>query len=672
MTTTTMKAPARACHLVDRDGIQFELLADAGGDVQVKREWKMLAHTGQIVSRWWGRLVLDMDGAKFAQKLALLKDHRTDQPIGYSTKVGRTDKGIEASGKLLSNPIADEVLSASREGFPWQASLMAVPTRTEEVMQGAKSKVNGREVEGPLTIFREFTVHELTLTVLGADSNTTTEAFAAEGGVEYQQMTTKIDPAPAKQPVDLAPQVPAPQDKHQPDPKGDPSLLESQRAAAILQAAEPDQMQLAAQLVKDRVPLHEAVQKLHEDNRSKLRALREQLKVGAEPIGGGNTAKHVEAAGSGVNFAALESAPHDAESLKAEWVRNDKLRTFFENDRVFLAWHKNRNRMIHLGTGKLDAEMLAGGLKSLGFRNIQGRYFLSYEDALGASWATRIVTEIPTDQAQEVHKWLGTPPNPVKWTGERQRTRLTDYGITVVGEKFESTVDVDIDDLRRDKTGQILNRIGEMGAKMATLPQRLITQLIESSGLAYDGLSIWNTAHLIGKTGATQSNDITVSGLATPDAPSSAGMAGAILSGVQQLAGLRDDRNDPMNDGATRFLLLVPTKYMQVTLAALRNEFTSAGVSNTILNTGLTITPIVNARLNGAAAAGGRRIYLFREDAAVRSLIWQEEEIPDAFKSQDAYSESGFWRDSVAWGAKRISAVAPGRIELACRINLAA
>jgi hypothetical protein len=211
-----------------------------------------------------------------------------------------------------------------------------------------------------------------------------------------------------------------------------------------------------------------------------------------------------------------------------------------------------------------------------------------------------------------------------------------------------------------------------MGAKMATLPQRLITQLIESSGLAYDGLSIWNTAHLIGKTGATQSNDITVSGLATPDAPSSAGMAGAILSGVQQLAGLRDDRNDPMNDGATRFLLLVPTKYMQVTLAALRNEFTSAGVSNTILNTGLTITPIVNARLNGAAAAGGRRIYLFREDAAVRSLIWQEEEIPDAFKSQDAYSESGFWRDSVAWGAKRISAVAPGRIELACRINLAA
>lgn len=676
MTTTLTKKPRGACRLVDQDAIKFELLAPADGqEPQVAREWRMLAHTGQIVSRWWGRLVLDMDGASFRQKLALLKDHDTSQPIGYSTSIERTKRGIEAAGKLVSSEIADEVLKLSREGFPWQASLMAVPSVTEEVLAGATATVNGREVQGPLTIFRKWEMHELTLTVLGADSNTTTEAFGADGAVEFQ-MTTKSKDAPATEPADLTAQVPAPQpvapatNPAPATPAPDLAKLERERASAILKAAEPEQAKLAQELVEQGVTLAQALERLNADLRERLKVAQQGLRIAAEPIGSGNTAKHIDAQRSGVNFAALEASPHRPEELKREYSQNEKLRGYFQDEATFLAWHKHHGRALHLGNDR-NVELLAGGLSVMGYRNVQGRYFLGY-DRGASDWARRVSEQMMSDQPLELHKWLGAVASPTKFAGERKRNSLTDYGLQILSEKYELTVDADIDDVRRDKTGQVLRRISEMGAKMASLDERLLSTMLESTVTCYDGVALWSASHKVGKTGTTQSNDITVSGLSTPDAPTSAGMSGAILAGVKQLVGMLDDQGDPMNQGAKRFLLVTPLKYWDPTIAALQNQYTSAGVNNTLLNAGITITPVTNVRLSGAASAAGRRIYLMREDADVLPFITQDEAIPDAFKSQDAYSESGFWQEKLAWGAKRITTVAPGRFELAVRVNLAA
>lgn len=676
-TTLTKKMPRASCHLIDQEAIQFELLAPAEGgqEPNVAREWKMLAHTGQVVSRWWGRLVLDMDGAAFRQKLALLKDHRTDQPIGYSTSIERTKRGIEATGKLVSSELADEVLKLSREGFPWQASLMAVPSVTEEVLAGATAKVNGREVQGPLTIFRKWEMHELTLTVLGADSNTTTEAFGADSAVEFEMTVTKKD-APATQPADLTAQVPAPQpvapatNPTPATPPADPAKLERERVSTILKSAEPEQAKLAQELVEHGVPVEQALSRLNLDLRERLQAAKQNLRVAAEPIGSGNSAAHVDAQRSGVNFAALESAPHEAESLKREFAGNAKLRGYFENEATFLAWHRNHSKALHMGSDK-NVELLAGGLSVMGYRNVQGRYFLGYERG-GSAWARRLSEQMTTDQPLERFKWLGAVASPVKFDGERKRNSLTDYGLDILSEKFELTVEADIDDVRRDKTGQVLRRISEMGAKTASLDERLLSALMESTAKCYDGVALWSASHKVGKSGATQSNDITVSGMVAPDAPASDKMSGAILAGVKQLLGMLDDRGDPMNQDAKRFVLVTPLKYWDSSVAALKNTFTSAGVNNTLLNADVTITPVTNVRLAGTGDAAGRRIYLFREDAEVLPFITQDEVIPDAFKSQDAYSETAFWQEKLAWGSKRITTVAPGRFELAVRVNLAA
>ena len=666
----------------DDDGDDDDKPAGEAQSSTEKRRFQMLAHTGKVVSRWWGNLVLDMDGAQFKQKLALLKDHYTSAPLGFSTKIERTKRGLEATGKMLSNAQADEVIRYSREGFPWQASLMAVPQKLENVEAGVSAMVNGREVLGPMTIFREWTMHELTLTTLGADDDTETQAFAADGDeIEVEIMTKKKTNAPQGG-TPAATQLSAPPAATatataEPSPPS-PADAERQRASTILSSADPSQHELAQELVTSGAPLHEALGRLNSDLRERLTAASQNLRVAAEPISGGNASGSDGAGGvQAVNFEAL---PDDPEALEREWNSNPQLRQFFQSGTVlgkqrsakdvFLAWHRNKDRCQHLGDGQYDAQKLAGGLKGLGQRNVQGNYFMSYEDAMGRMWYPRIVTEFSTDQDHEIYKWLENVPNPSKWDGERKRRTLTDFEITVIGEKYELTVEADVDDVRRDKTGQILRRIGEMGRKMATLPQRLITQLIETNPTGFDGLPFFSTAHQVGKS-PVQSNDITVAGMANPDEPTSEEMSRAILRGIQEMHGLKDEHNDPLNDGASQFLIVGPTKYMNVAAAALQNEFTSAGVSNTLRNTGFSIDWMTNARFNGANSAAGRRFYIFREDAELRSILWQEERIADAFKSQDIFSSSGFWNDTLAWGAKRIPGVAPGRYELAARINLA-
>jgi phage major head subunit gpT-like protein len=312
-----------------------------------------------------------------------------------------------------------------------------------------------------------------------------------------------------------------------------------------------------------------------------------------------------------------------------------------------------------------------GTLNQLGFRHIEGKYFFAHEEREKASWASAIASVLTTDQPQEIIKWIGASPVMTKWTGERLRQQLTDFGITLVPDKFTATVEVDIDDYRRDKTGQTVKRVQEMAVKSATLPQRVLTPLLEGNGTGYDGATFFSTTHSVGNSG-THSNDITVSGLGTPDDPTSAGMVSSILKGIQQLYSFNDDRGDPINGEAMSFAVMVPVKYWAATAAAMKNEYTSAGVSNTLVNAGVSISPYVNPRLTGTAAAAGRRIYVFRTDASIRSLIWLDESIDDAFKTLDPSSENGFWRDSIAFGSKRIGQGGLGRWELACRVNLAA
>jgi phage major head subunit gpT-like protein len=308
---------------------------------------------------------------------------------------------------------------------------------------------------------------------------------------------------------------------------------------------------------------------------------------------------------------------------------------------------------------------MSGALGGLSFRNIKGNYFASLEERMTASWVPLLASMIDTDQPYELYKFLGNVPTMTKWDGERKRRQLKDLGFQVITDKFEATIEVDIDDYRRDKTGQILTRIQELGVQAAILPQQLITTLIESGGNGYDGAAFFADSHNNG----TFDNNYNAVAWTNPDIPTSAEMAAAILGAIQAQYAALDERGQPVNEFASRFLVMVPVKYWSAVKAALQNDFTSTGVSNTLLNAGVQIDSVVNPRLTGTAAAAGRRFYVFRTDAPVKPFIWQEENISDAFKTLDANSDNGFWKDTLAFGAKRMGNAGFGRFEYATRVQ---
>lgn len=308
-----------------------------------------------------------------------------------------------------------------------------------------------------------------------------------------------------------------------------------------------------------------------------------------------------------------------------------------------------------------------GPNSSLSFRQIRGVYFMAYEAGM-ASWVQAVASTFPSDQPFEEYKWLEAAPAMEPWQGERKRVQLRDFGVRCVNKKYSSTIEADVDDLERDKTGQFQRRIAELGTKAAELPERLLTALVEANGKGYDGADFFADAHLHGGT----VDNLRTFDAADPQNPTSAEMSAAILQALGAMSGYTDERGDPINQNAKQFAVVVPAKYSGAAYAAVRDQFLAAGVSNALRSSDWGVAVYVNARLNQAAAAAGNRFYIHRTDAAIRSLIWQEQDVGNRALQVHGgeNTDLGFWKDGLAVGPKRIGGAALGRFELACRVEL--
>jgi hypothetical protein len=144
------------------------------------------AYTGAEVEAWWGRLLIDVGGIKAAAKMPVLREHLRDRVVGYSTKAWKDKQNFMIQGEF-SQKTQDgiEVFNLANEGFPWQASIGVWPEKIQ-ILQSDKetAKVNGREVIGPLEIWRETTVREVSFCALGADAEAAAIVLAVDADRE--------------------------------------------------------------------------------------------------------------------------------------------------------------------------------------------------------------------------------------------------------------------------------------------------------------------------------------------------------------------------------------------------------------------------------------------------------------------------------------------------------
>ena len=152
---------------------------------------------------YWGRsgVVIDLQGLQLKSKIGLVEEHFGGKRVGVATSYEVNTK-FSAKGHFLSNPKAKEIVQDIDEEYPFQMSWWADPESIEEIAPGKTVFVNGQEFTGPIHIFRNVRVHEITICGVGADTQTSVQAFSGKTNPSEPQPedtdVTELEKAQAK------------------------------------------------------------------------------------------------------------------------------------------------------------------------------------------------------------------------------------------------------------------------------------------------------------------------------------------------------------------------------------------------------------------------------------------------------------------------------------------
>jgi phage major head subunit gpT-like protein len=306
------------------------------------------------------------------------------------------------------------------------------------------------------------------------------------------------------------------------------------------------------------------------------------------------------------------------------------------------------------------------GASSLSSRAIIGEFYKTLEADMGQSWVNGVSRLFTSDQESETYKWLGMAPAMREWIGGRNPRGFRENGITITNKKFEATLEVLVEEIRRDKTGQVMTRVRELAERANSHWASLLSALMIAgeSTACYDGQYFFDTDHSEGDSG-TQSNDIS-NDITTTTAPTADEMQSSILLATQAILGFKDDVGEPMNENAREFLVMVPVPYLKAAAGALGATVVNQG-SNLVQAVGsvggFSYKLAVNARLSWTT-----KFAVLRTDGAVAPFIRQEE---DAIKMSaiGEGSEEEFKNDRHLYGVKASRNVGYGYWQKACLVT---
>lgn len=177
------KIPNTALNLVDSSCFARTVKV---GEADEKPSLDMVCYSGKIIEgHWyWGNLAIDLEGMSFPKsKYPILDSHDTDRKIAFikgKPKVTEEKELVVDPGTVsfLGTPWADEFISNSQQGFPYEASIRAYPSKIQLLQEKEEADVNGFTMKGPGTIWRNSTFKEVSICVFGSDSRTRATAFS--------------------------------------------------------------------------------------------------------------------------------------------------------------------------------------------------------------------------------------------------------------------------------------------------------------------------------------------------------------------------------------------------------------------------------------------------------------------------------------------------------------
>lgn len=127
------------------------------------------------------------------------------------------------------------------------------------------------------------------------------------------------------------------------------------------------------------------------------------------------------------------------------------------------------------------------------------------------TWYQKISTKVPSSARSNVYPFIAQQLKMRRWIGPRQAQNLAERVYQLFNQKFEGTVELDRDDIRYDTLGMFTTvTVPQLGYAAKKHPDLLaLNTLTSNTDISYDGLSLFNSAHLSFNGAGTYSNDFT-------------------------------------------------------------------------------------------------------------------------------------------------------------------
>lgn len=299
----------------------------------------------------------------------------------------------------------------------------------------------------------------------------------------------------------------------------------------------------------------------------------------------------------------------------------------------------------------IDTGLLSKGLKS--------EFFNRFENT--TTYYQDLATRIASSSDSETYRWLGSLPRMREWGTGRLAKGLGTETYSVENLKYESTLEVDRDEISDDKTGQIRIRVAELASRAATHKDYLIAQLLINSETAgfnsYDGVSFISDAHVSGASGA-QDNKLLADALDF-DHPTTQEFKDALKAAIGAMIAFRDDQGEPMAISATGLVCVVPTMMYFTALEA---------VSATVVNSTSNVVSGVARVIAFPWLTDQSKWYLLKTDGVIRPFLFQDRE-PLEFTALTEDSDEGFRREKFLYGVRARYRLAYGYWQHAVRTD---
>lgn len=171
--------------------------ADAAEDGKPKGppKFDVVAYTGGAmnVRGYDAPVVVDLSGMQFGNSLIANLDHDSSKRVGHVTETNKADGQLKLGGVVsAATDAAREVVESAANGFVWQASIEAQPSKLIEVAAGKTVTVNGQEFDGPLYVARKSTLKGFAFVSHGADDNTSATIAAGAASNKEKGMDKEL------------------------------------------------------------------------------------------------------------------------------------------------------------------------------------------------------------------------------------------------------------------------------------------------------------------------------------------------------------------------------------------------------------------------------------------------------------------------------------------------